>query len=135
MIQEAGNYYNFTNIRYGAPARLFEYPREPQMGPLVMNDGSVGKICPQGLPAWKNELSAVVQERTEEEIAQQIVYDERVDMDCLFLDIQVPRPIFDRAQKKGWKRANGSRFLSFPDGPPVTSGLSLAWWVMLKLSR
>ena len=77
----------------------------------MVNDGSVGKICPQGLPRWKNELAAVILDKTEEQLVKQIVYDERVDMDCLFLDIQVPRPVFNRAQKKGWRKENGSRFL------------------------
>lgn len=90
-----------------------------------MQNGSVGRICPQALPLWyliANQFqtnytlgqnisnfnytaaSATAQAQIPALIAASQP-DPRTSEDCLFLDVIVPKPIFDNANNMHRKRA------------------------------
>ena len=126
MIQTSGSFFNFSNIWYAEPPLgdlRFRAPVPVRGKSNVVNDGSIGKICPQANPAWNPiadefipaylsgqpfKLTAV-----EAAIAQASdslpVQDARTTEDCLFLDVVVPEKIFSRVTKT----ANAN------DGAPV----------------
>ncbi|KAF4637403.1 hypothetical protein G7Y89_g693 [Cudoniella acicularis] len=117
-INETGSYYNFSNIRYGAPPTghlRFAAPIPPTTTNRTVNDGQQGRICAQAAPYWyeimeyfvagsdaatlayvEEELTAVEDALT---IAGLAAPDPRTTEDCLFLDVIAPKNIFEA--KKG----------------------------------
>ena len=80
----------------------------------MVNDGSIGRICPQASPAWELVAAQFLPayltgqpfnlSAAEAAIAQaassQPVQDPRTTEDCLFLDVVVPRTIFHKATRR-----------------------------------
>lgn len=125
-FNETGQYYNFSNVRYAAAPvgdLRFRAPQPPEVDRSSVNDGSQGRVCAQGLPAWIELATGFVSRYftnqgnniTQSDVdlanfsvnAQSVMktLDPRTTEDCLFLDVMVPQNIW---QNKG----NG-------DGAPV----------------
>ncbi|KAG0650086.1 Carboxylesterase patB [Hyphodiscus hymeniophilus] len=104
----SGQYYNFSNIRYAAPPLgnlRFAAPTSPTG--RVFNDGSKAVTCIEALPAWGSttadwlvngtaafDISAGYQPPN---ITTMPPQDLSASEDCLFLDLMVPKTIFDKA--------------------------------------
>lgn len=118
----------------------FAAPVAPTGREIQVQDGSVGKICPQASPAWgyiaqqfvtallTGQLSSFNYTRSQEELAALLESgalsrppDPRTTEDCLFLDVIVPKAIFDNSNNRH-RQKQGS-------GAPV-----LVWYVPLSLS-
>ena len=110
IAQESGQYYNFSNVRYGAPPLgnlRFAAPVPPTGNGAVFNDGSQGVTCVQAVPAWTNTSIAWVTEGTAAfnisagyqppNVTSLPPIDPETSEDCLFLDVMVPKSIFDQA--------------------------------------
>ena len=114
--QETGQVYNFSNIRYAQPPvgdLRFSAPVPPTGRNPAVQNGNVGVICPQAEPVWLaiavNFTAAYVQGlpfnftasnlALEAELASgaSAPPDPRTTEDCLFLDVLVPKHIFDNA--------------------------------------
>lgn len=112
QIQEDQGFYNFSNIRYAQPPigqLRFAAPKAIEGVSKKINDGSVGVICPQGVAGWNSGSNAFVKAYTNGdpfaeaailgERAQQSAkippLDPRTTEDCLFLDVFVPKKVFD----------------------------------------
>lgn len=116
---EAG-LYNFSNIRYAEPPvgelrfRASVPPRNNRTSKIIIDQGKIGRICPQGSPGW----GAAVVEFLPDYLARKTInasaidsvlanslnspppppsQDPRVSEDCLFLDIIVPQKVFEQA--------------------------------------
>ncbi|EME40268.1 hypothetical protein DOTSEDRAFT_74915 [Dothistroma septosporum NZE10] len=119
-INDTGNYYNFSNIRYAqAPTDQlrFREPVFPKLDRLKLHTGDVERICPQANAVWSFTSSQSVQEYlqgkteflpTDFAINGSAVLgafvqtqDPRESEDCLFLDVMVPKQIFDNRNKSG----------------------------------
>ena len=108
--------YNFTNIRYAQPPLSelrFTAPQPPTGRNPVVQDGSVGAICPQaasglipigfafatayvrGQPFNFSEAVAAIEASNEPAPTP----DPRTNEDCLFLDVIVPKSVFDAAKR------------------------------------
>ena len=88
-----------------------------------MNNGSVGVICPQAGPAWEaitevyaeyilngtynsfNYTQALLELEAEIATAPPSTPDPRTTEDCLFLDVIVPKAVFDNANNKHRRRS------------------------------
>ncbi|KAF9248450.1 hypothetical protein DTO027I6_8581 [Penicillium roqueforti] len=105
--------YNFSNIRYAAPPvgeLRFQAPVLPKQNRDHIQNGSVGKICPQAAPLWSTTaeeafllsyfyntsfpLSTNISSYEYKPAKQ----DPRTTEDCLFLDVIVPKKIFERSK-------------------------------------
>lgn len=109
--QESGQYYNFSNIRYGEPPLgdlRFAAPIKPsQTDQPVFNDGSKAVTCVQAVPAWTQYTTAWLTKGTDAfnisegyrppNITELPPKDPQASEDCLFLDVMVPKAIFDQA--------------------------------------
>ncbi|KAF2663546.1 alpha/beta-hydrolase [Microthyrium microscopicum] len=110
VFNETGDYYNFTNIRYAASPTgdlRFREPQSPRVNRTHIDDGHIERVCPQSYPLWEdtstefvikylsggyaNETSAARSKR------QAPPLHSRETEDCLFLDIAVPKPVFENA--------------------------------------
>lgn len=104
LIQETGSFYNFSNVRFAQPPtgdlRFFP-PEEPVVDRTIVHNGSERRVCPQALPNWYVPQGSAVFE---------YLYGVNVSWtgplsgpdpdeseDCLFLDVIVPKPVFDNA--------------------------------------
>ncbi|KAF7537159.1 hypothetical protein G7054_g3939 [Neopestalotiopsis clavispora] len=122
-VNETGDYYNFTNIRYGqAPLGQLRWaapqaPNNTQNDSVSVVDGTEqGGNCPQTFPCWfqiqtaftKSFLageefdfnSTYAEVYADDVCSQPTPESERLPSeteDCLFLDVFVPRTVFDRA--------------------------------------
>lgn len=109
--------YNFSNIRYAAPPlgdRRFRAPVWPKQNRTHVQDGSVGRVCPQANPIWEQDiepaflLSLVTGTKFNQSTnISSYPYvpaklDPRTTEDCLFLDVVTPKKIFDRAQNESY---------------------------------
>ncbi|KAM0817588.1 putative Carboxylic ester hydrolase [Seiridium cardinale] len=112
-FNSTGQYYNFSNIRYGqapvGPLR-FRAPLEPLYNTTcVIEDGSVGRVCPQSSGNWSIISSAFASsyiagtsanfdydavEASLPESPLAISSDPRTTEDCLFLDVIAPQSAF-----------------------------------------
>lgn len=105
-----GEFYNFTNIRYAAPPTgelRFRAPQPPSTDRSVIQTGEQGRVCPQGTPAWMATAIAFLTNYTQglpfnaTEYARNPqtpvnqVPDPRTSEDCLFLDVVVPKNVFE----------------------------------------
>ncbi|KAM6477064.1 alpha/beta-hydrolase [Trichoderma sp. SZMC 28011] len=111
--------YNFTNIPYAEPPvgnLRWRAPIPPKGVQKTIQDGSIGKICPQQSPNWTitaiqfatawatNQLPSF--NFTEaEEIANSTpqTTDPRTTEDCLVLDVIVPKAVLDKKKSHGKK--------------------------------
>ncbi|OOF91736.1 hypothetical protein ASPCADRAFT_153928 [Aspergillus carbonarius ITEM 5010] len=108
----AGDYYNFSNVRYASPPtgdNRFHIPQSPSTDRTVVQDGMGGRICPQASPIWQtaiardfvdNYLNGIPFNRSTDVLDYPYrpePRDPRETEDCLFLDILVPARIMLRA--------------------------------------
>ncbi|KAA8566567.1 hypothetical protein EYC84_009115 [Monilinia fructicola] len=112
-INETGQYYNFSNIRYAAPPignLRFSAPVEPEVNRTI-NDGQQGAICAQGTPYWEevalnflggaNATTVKFVEAQVEAVEKNLTISglpapaPLTSEDCLFLDVIVPKSIYD----------------------------------------
>lgn len=122
-MQEADDLYEFTNIRYGAPPTgelRFQPPQSPREVNRTVNNGDDSRICIQTLTKWmgpakgfiKDYTNPLVQIKDTEWVIPPVWVsdppglpkDPRENEDCLFLDVFVPRPVFDNKETKKGKR-------------------------------
>jgi cholinesterase len=114
-----GNYYNFSNIRYAEPplgALRFAAPVPPKGRNETIDDGSVARICPQAYPggsqitekydAYYSETGRTDLEGFENatkgfDYPRNTPKDPRATEDCLFLDVMVPRKVFESSRTIG----------------------------------
>jgi carboxylesterase type B len=114
-LQNTHGLYNFSNIRYAAPPLgdlRFRAPVWPEPNRTHVQDGSVGRVCPQANPLWEEYIEPAfllsLESGTSFNQSTNISsypyvpqkMDPRTTEDCLFLDVIVPKKIFDRAQNK-----------------------------------
>jgi carboxylesterase type B len=113
LYNNTGGYYNFSNIRYAAPPTgnlRFRAPRPPKKNRGTVQTGLPDRICAQAGPAWY----IIAEQFVPEYLQGQTVFNEssfntttgppapldpRTTEDCLFLDVLVPKNIFDNAGK------------------------------------
>ncbi|RDL40751.1 Carboxylic ester hydrolase [Venustampulla echinocandica] len=111
-FNESGQYYNFSNVRYAAPPLgnlRFAPPTSPNLKTKLFNDGSKDVSCIQAVPWWTNYTNAWLTQGTD---AFNISAGYQVpnittlprqppaqQEDCLFLDIMVPKAIYDNANR------------------------------------
>lgn len=109
-----GNFYNFSNIRYAAPptgANRWAPPQPPATNRSVIDDGSIGRMCPQVATAWsaisaewvaqylsggQSAINVTVPNGSSGN-ASAVKLDPRTTEDCLFLDVVVPKPVLETA--------------------------------------
>lgn len=65
----------------------------------TLNDGAVGFKCPQAYPEWTLQEQADASGVPPEVLLQYIMADPTANEDCLFLDVSVPRDVFDKHAK------------------------------------
>ena len=116
--QETGQYYNFSNIRFGAAPTgnlRFAAPIPPQGRNTTVNSGQTTAICPQADPAWlltaEQFLSGVPlatlmneSSSSSPSLSDLPKPDPRTSEDCLLLDVIVPVTIFNNRTGK-YKRS------------------------------
>ncbi|OAG39653.1 hypothetical protein AYO21_06121 [Fonsecaea monophora] len=125
-LDATGQFYNFSNIRFAQPPvgdLRWAAPEPPTGRNLVVQNGSIGRICPQANPTWLTlgfaNLPNVVAGNASDfnvSLAEQQLQaappgavpfdsfrngklppqDPRTTEDCLFLDVVVPKSIFDK---------------------------------------
>ncbi|ESZ96818.1 hypothetical protein SBOR_2819 [Sclerotinia borealis F-4128] len=119
-INETGQYYNFSNIRYAAPPTgnlRFAAPVEPTEVDRTINDGQQGAICAQGTPYWEEVASYFFEgastatlefvEAEVEAVGKNLTISglsapaPLTSEDCLFLDVIVPESIYDSYGESG----------------------------------
>lgn len=128
MVQNVSDSYNFNNIRYAQPPLgelRFAAPVPPTGRNPIVQNGSFSPICPQALPGWSpignaftaafaagnassfNYTSAVASAQAAAATAAPYKPSPQETEDCLFLDVVVPKRIFDGANSMRRKRATG----------------------------
>ena len=130
-MQTTAGFYNFSNIRYGqAPVGelRFAEPLAPTGRNTTVNNGSVGRICPQASPKWEliaatfateyltgNKFNATLAAETAASQSSGFPkQDPRTTEDCLFLDVVVPQKIFATANSSS--PAKGASVSQIADG-------------------
>ncbi|KAJ9603666.1 hypothetical protein H2200_011852 [Cladophialophora chaetospira] len=112
-FNSSGQYYNFSNVRYGAPpvGKLrFSAPTTPSTnGSKVFNDGSKAVTCFQTVPAWTLYSADWVANGTAAfdipagyhvpPLGNTAPPDPTATEDCLFLDVMVPQAVYNAAGK------------------------------------
>jgi carboxylesterase type B len=119
--QESAQLYNFSNIRYAQPPTgnlRFAAPVPPTGRNPVVQRGAEGRVCPQAQPDWQPIATApvggvmtynaynltnfsfpVFQETHGQEYldasSEGRSNNSQITEDCLFLDVVVPKDIFD----------------------------------------
>lgn len=111
--QQSTQAYNFSNIRYAAPpvsTQRFRPPLPPSTNRTEIQNGAVGRVCPQGEPVWSTEILIPFLESVltgtpfngSDDISDYpIVWppeDARITEDCLFLDVVVPKSVFEGSE-------------------------------------
>lgn len=119
-FNDTGRFYNFSNIRYAAPPvgqLRFAPPEAPAVNRTSIQNGTIGRICPQAQPAWTSLASQYLTSVVLGSSSNIGEYnppganasspvrtpDPRETEDCLFLDVFVPEQIYERANS-----SNGS---------------------------
>ena len=139
-VKSSTGIYNFSNIRYAQPPvgdLRFAAPVPPKGRSTKVNKGTVGTTCPQSDPAWliigEAFLTALATGQPfnySQAFAEYQAFlaslptaaasekpDPRTTEDCLFLDVFVPKAVFDN-QKKG----KGTAVLVWIYGGGYTTG-------------
>ncbi|KAJ5797300.1 uncharacterized protein N7503_006596 [Penicillium pulvis] len=111
-ISSTPEFYNFSNIRYAAPPvgdLRFRAPALPAQNRSQIQNGSGARVCPQAKPIWSSDimpefLLSVLEGTPFNQSTNISSYpyeppksDSDVTEDCLFLDVIVPKKIFDRS--------------------------------------
>ncbi|KAJ5638973.1 uncharacterized protein N7484_006835 [Penicillium longicatenatum] len=111
-ISSTQGLYNFSNIRYAAPPvgdLRFRAPTLPAQNRSQVQNGSVARMCPQAKPIWATDimpefLLSVLEGVPFNQSTNISSYpyvppksNSQVTEDCLFLDVIVPKKIFDRS--------------------------------------
>lgn len=114
-VQPEGDFYNFSNIRYAEPPvgeLRFRAPIPPRTRTKTIDQGKIGRVCPQANPGWSAialqfvpaylagktfDVSALESTLTNVSSSPPPPQDPRESEDCLFLDIVVPRKVFEQA--------------------------------------
>ncbi|KAF2121871.1 carboxylesterase family protein-like protein [Lophiotrema nucula] len=111
-FNDSGRFYNFSNIRYAAPPVRFAPPEAPEENRAQINNGSIGRICPQASPAWGLEatqwLTSLILGTVDNDTAPYVppgaswnltvpAQSAQASEDCLFLDVFVPESVLDSA--------------------------------------
>ncbi|KAJ5758315.1 uncharacterized protein N7511_007009 [Penicillium nucicola] len=120
-FESSSGLYNFSNVRYAAPPvgdLRFRAPVLPTENREHVQNGSVGRVCPQATPLWSSQGAALfvlgylegqsvsVPSNVSAFQYKPAKQDPRTTEDCLFLDVVVPKKIFDRGQNKTARRKN-----------------------------
>lgn len=123
--QESANYFNFSNIRYASPplgSLRFAAPVPPTGRSRSIDDGSIARICPQAYPlgAFVNNIYNSYYSQTGQtslegfanatigfDYPRNTPQDPRATEDCLFLDVMVPRGVFEG--RTGAVKGKGAR--------------------------
>jgi cholinesterase len=139
-IQSTGNYYNFSNIRYAEPplGRLrFAAPQSPKGRSHSVDTGSVARICPQAYPsaAFSNQIYTTFYSVTGktsledfQNATQRFDYprntpqDPRTTEDCLFLDVMVPKKVFDKRSLTSKGATSGAAVMVWIHGGGYAAG-------------
>lgn len=124
--QETAGIYTFSNIRYALPPtgeRRFAAPVPPAGRNPVVQKGNETRICPQAQEVWglashgfgiaylSGNISkynyTLEREKSFKYKASQLetVLSDTISEDCLFLDVHVPKKIFDRRSSEDDKGA------------------------------
>jgi len=90
----------------------FAAPQEPLVNRSVVNDGQDGRICPQGFPSWQQERNLFIKQYLSDSnnitafasksppgsnvSITSAPRDGRTSEDCLFLEVIVPRAIYEK---------------------------------------
>ncbi|EME77640.1 uncharacterized protein MYCFIDRAFT_191094 [Pseudocercospora fijiensis CIRAD86] len=136
VFNETGQYYNFSNIRYAQPPTgdlRFRAPQPPLKDRSVIRTGEIGRICPQASPAWlllasefipqylqgKTNFSPSDFNTSSSGSGALPAQDPRTTEDCLFLDVHVPKNIFD---KRNENKNEGAPVLVWIYGGGYTGG-------------
>lgn len=116
---DTGNYYNFSNVRYAAPPLgnlRFRAPKAPANNRKTIQTGANAKVCPQGATSWGTfpwvnqylageslNLTQATVNAVNASITTADVPDSAFDNseDCLFLDVMVPKHLFDERAHSG----------------------------------
>jgi carboxylesterase type B len=139
-FNETGNFYNFSNIRYAAPPtgeNRWRVPLAPAQDRSIVQTGLPDRICPQAYPAWLETIAPQFLSlylagqtafnassfNTSRSGSSQPPEDPRTTEDCLFLDVVVPKSIFDNAEKKDC----GAPVLVWIYGGGYTTGSKSFW--------
>lgn len=135
-----GNYYNFSNIRYAEPPLgllRFAAPVPPKGRSRAVDDGSVARICPQAYPlgSFVNSIYISYYSQTGQTSVEGFAnatigfdyptstpQDPRATEDCLFLDVMVPRAVFDDRATRGARRKKGAAVLVWIHGGGYGAG-------------
>lgn len=112
-VQNAGGYYNFSNIRYAAPPigdLRWRAPVAPKVDRTTVQTGEKAITCPVA-PVWWGDIANQFvgaylpgtpftppprPNLTDDQLAQQPASSTE---DCLFLDVFAPKKAFDNAGK------------------------------------
>lgn len=99
-LNESGDFYAFNNIRFAEPAKRFRLPNAVKtLSRSVLNNGSVGNICPQAYPQWLLKKTGL----SRQSLDKLIEGGSRQDEDCLFLDVVVSRKVWEnRVVDRSW---------------------------------
>ncbi|KAL7943995.1 Alpha/Beta hydrolase protein [Trichoderma barbatum] len=123
--------YNFTNIPYAEPpigSLRWRAPIPPQGVKKTIQDGSIGKACPQTSPNWTitavqfatawatNQLPFNFTEA--EKIANSTPQptDPRTTEDCLVIDVIVPKAVLGKKKSHGGWVSGTKEFWGSPNG-------------------
>ncbi|TQV99795.1 acetylcholinesterase [Cordyceps javanica] len=115
---ETSEIYTFSNIRYAQSPTgnlRFRAPSYPLADRSTVRNGSEPRTCPQGIPAWQSKAFVPIDEFStrgapfnlsaweraiEDAPALPIDTTQGTTEDCLFLDVHVPKKIWERAQRQ-----------------------------------
>ncbi|KAK5416958.1 hypothetical protein LTR06_002945 [Exophiala xenobiotica] len=128
-FNQTGQTYNFSNIRFAQPPLgqlRFAAPVPPTGTDPVVQNGSVGKVCPSAVPNWSpianqveidiiaGNVSAFNYSAANEQLQTVLQNslppaqaDGRATEDCLFLDVIVPKSVFDKGKGRLMRRQQG----------------------------
>ncbi|KAF2089528.1 alpha/beta-hydrolase [Saccharata proteae CBS 121410] len=145
-LNEAGKYYNFTNIRYAEPPignLRFAKPMPPQGRSRTVDDGSVVRQCPQAEPTLTSASEAYIYNYAKTGSTSLDSISARAAApaapaapagssdsnsssgyteDCLFLDVMVPQTIFDRRTNNSSSNHTGAAVMVWIHGGTYISG-------------
>ncbi|KAL4928350.1 Alpha/Beta hydrolase protein [Aspergillus undulatus] len=108
----SADYYTFSNIRYAAPpldSLRWREPAPPRTNRSLIQSNSGPITCPQATPSWQIRTSPGVNEYLGSGIIPNISYAGLSSLvksgqeDCLFLDVVVPKDVFDGIDSGGVK--------------------------------
>ncbi|CAG8109741.1 unnamed protein product [Penicillium salamii] len=108
------DFYNFTNIRYAAPPvgdLRWRLPAAPETNRTNIQTGNEGRACPSVLPLWSllqaqwlttywDNKPLGISTNISSYPYRPLPQDGSTTEDCLFLDVIVPKAVFEKTQHK-----------------------------------